>query len=865
MVQTNKILTVSYGTFSCTLEGFDESFETMKAIAEYFRDLAADDRYFGAEPPTPDVEMLARIAEKEISRRVEARFENDGIVLRPSLAAATDADTAGDPGARPDTDTDTGAEAETAAPDDPAETPVETPDETPDETPVEAEAEPTDAEAQDAELEAASEALSEPVAGMTDDAAEVDAAVEADTMADAPAPTGMPEEAPQEDATGKDRADTPAGAEEAPASRNDRPSDTAEGAQDDTPAAPPVQAGVPRVYAPGEDPAIKAASPSKVPESIAEKLARIRAVVSSAAAAVTSHDSKPGAPHQPVDSVEDAVVEATTEDTATENTTGDTLVGNIMSTLTSGAAEDSLATADPSDAAVAETADTEDALPDMAQDFTVQQVETPVMDEVAEAVDSIAATISDDDAADFADMQSAETGDGMAAIGATDTGAADDAAAMVFTDDFADMAGAGDLDEATEAFDLTEDMAVSDRAEDNDLAEQAEETVSDIRTDLPDAAGPMDAPEQTETQEALDLSAMADTGEQADTGTGTAENTAPEAPIAPRRVAPRRAVRVVKVKRRAALTEAPAAPLMADTGDSTLAPEDEADLMRELADLEAEFTPADQAPETGEEAAATEAPQAEDTARDISDVVDDTARTIRAMARRDRRDSFAEDEGDVSRLLAETDEQLQEPEGRSRRNAIAHLRAAVAATRADRGGDAKPAGSQDRGEAYRDDLAQAVRPRRSTVETPQDRPRIAPLKLVAEQRVDLPEGEAEAPRAETAAQAVRPRRVSMPVDRDEGPEAGGFAAFAEEVGASRLPELLEAAAAYMSFVEGRDQFSRPQLMTKVRQIERGDSSREDRLRSFGQLLRDGKIEKVQGGRFTASSSIRFRPDDRAAG
>jgi hypothetical protein len=358
-----------------------------------------------------------------------------------------------------------------------------------------------------------------------------------------------------------------------------------------------------------------------------------------------------------------------------------------------------------------------------------------------------------------------------------------------------------------------------------------------------------------------------------------------------------------------------------------LTPEEEADLARELAEVEADLMSSagqgqiaydaldDERTEAiyddlddgfDDDDAAEEAPaslfrdtaadatgQTRDAHDDLDDDLDDDpdgdpdgddALDPARIGEAGQRLADADADRDVMRLMAKTISEMDEPESTHRRSAIAHLRAAVAATKAEKkeGGVLKPEPSAD---PYREDLASVVRPRRPVAEggATTRRPgelRPAPLKLIAEQRVDLPRPAAAPAGATGAPVTIRPRRISVAdlsaapraetavapaaMPRVE-PPAGGFAEFAEQVGAQSLSEVLEAAASYLSFVEGQDAFSRPQLMTKVRMLGGDTFSLEDGLRSFGMLLRDGKIEKLKGGRFTVSDRIGFRPDTRAAG
>lgn len=86
----NKVLTVSYGTFSCSLEWFTDSFGAMKAIAEYFCDLASDDRYFAANPPDLDPGIISKLASHNSSQKLTVLTQGTNVVLSPAEPKATE-------------------------------------------------------------------------------------------------------------------------------------------------------------------------------------------------------------------------------------------------------------------------------------------------------------------------------------------------------------------------------------------------------------------------------------------------------------------------------------------------------------------------------------------------------------------------------------------------------------------------------------------------------------------------------------------------------------------------------------------------------------------------------------------------------
>ena len=806
MVSTSKILTVSYGTFSCTLEGFDDSFETMKAIAEYFRDLAADDRYFGAEPPTPDAEMLARIAEREIARRVEAREEKGGIVLRasdaakhatPALGAAT-ADAAAQPAETPEPSAEPQADT--------AEAPAEA-------APVMEEA-PAEA-APILETEDAPEAI-EPATEEAEapEAAEIDEAE--------PEPQAEPDmpEAEEAQAEAEEMEEAPAEAE-TPVEEVAEETVVAEAAEDTV-----VEEAAAEKIEEVEAEEIAPAAAQADDNSIAAKLQRIRAVVSRNTTEVTDYS---------------------------EDQHADAFVEPEMASL------DAVLSEETEEEAAAEFVEDEDGgIADIMAETRPEEIDA---DEEAEAEDLV--------------DQSIESEPETAEEEALDTLEAELQALVEETPEVMEEAEEEASAEVDEALTLEPESRVEDEEED-DVASILDK-LAGLSDDEPAEAPVFDEAEDEDVPVAKDAPVTEDDLEAFLSGLSSEseeDSAEPEAEVAEvaEEPAPLRA-RVLKMKR-ADFEEAIAQGHLEESDedddawdddwnaldDTDLSPEEEAELQAELAEVEAELDEDDADTLDLDDDAEGEIDSI------FAETEDDTPDLQDRRRARDQLDEAAS-ESDMSRLMAKTISEMDEPESANRRSAIQHLRAAVAATRAD-----KEAGISNRpdtiGEAFREDLASVVRPRRPRTEgsgtaRPTEPTRPAPLKLVAEQRIDAPS----APQA-----PVRPRRVSMSEIRDEQHEdvhaaqdSEGFADYAETMGAHDLPEILEAAAAYLSFVEGRDQFSRPQLMTRARAVIGDEFSREDGLRSFGQLLRQGKIQKLKGGRFTVSEDIGFQPGARRVG
>lgn len=767
MVTNNKVLTVSYGTFSCTLEGFDDSFETMKVIAEYFRDLAADDRFFGAEPPTPDAEMMARIAERDSERRVHVSTKQGAIVLR-----ATD-----------QADETAPAPSENVAPsvdvveDVAALTVGDTAERASDHAPI-------------------SEDIATPVMPLITPLPDTEASEPEETAQAEPEAEATESEATEPEVTEPESSETEDGVQDeiAAEAREDSVSDTPEEFSEET----------------AEEPIVIAADAADVDD-----------VVMTEAPA----EEAPVAPETPETSGPDADEHSGADQTQFDD--DDVLSGEII----------------------------EDVFEDEAP--AIKPVQNP-------------APVSPEDDTIEAKLRRIR-----------------------------EVVSRADTKPSTELF--SED-------------EHADTVVADAAADIETALAEDDMAEDVNNTEEL-----------------TAEDEAP---------APLRA-RVVRMKR-ADFEEAISSGLLeaeeetpdaAPEGeDSSLSPEAEAELMAELAEVEAELRDddVDEVDEGDVAGAPEDTDDIEDTAEEPAEEVydeyedqdtsaeeDDAATETPSTPARGRvlTESESGSDEDVSRILAQTNSAMEEPGSSRRRQAIAHLRAAVAATRAE-----KEAGladeDTDHAEAYRDDLATVVGPTAVNAPTEESEPQPAPdsaadtraplrltkpksssgkstdtatdkgvkksapapLKLVASQRVDESStGSTETPDSQRS--PVRPRRVSTadrkevattrdrpaaPVSTSTGDYAN-FDEYAETVGATRLPEVLEAAAAYLVFVEGRENFSRPMLMRMAQGLDKNGFNREDGLRGFGQLLRDEKISKVRNGRFSVSEQISYKPEDREAG
>ncbi|MCK0167780.1 hypothetical protein MWU52_09500 [Jannaschia sp. S6380] len=879
MVPANKILTVAYGTFSCTLEGFDDPFSTMTDIAEYFRDLAAEDRFFGAEPPTPDMAMLRMIAETRAKRSVDAQPEEGGVVLRPSTVPAPEAVSAAFDVASEETVADNPITQPAAAP---VADPIVAQDVEParddetDPTPALEVDDPIAAEdmmpvAEDIVEDETFDAEEEP-AVETRDATEI---VEDDEPA-------------QQVATHEDATETAIG-EDGAAAKLARIRDVVEAERDVDPTFAEDEFAdemFARDQAHMADDTLTAAFPD---DGTASDLAGHdrEDTLSADLSAIFATPGDDTHAEEPADAAETDWTEmADASGSEDEGDGADDLASEAGNPVSAWTGED-----DEPDAFTAyghEEGERVDTAPHESHaiaddDPVANDDEAGVAAETDDAIDEVAAfdeaDVASEEISAFGQAEAAAADEEIVAaderIGTADEDAAEDDAAEGAVQPRrisvrkilrADAAQAAEAAFAPEEDDFSvevigedptptaNEIAASGIDEGTEVMATGDEDLmaelAEIETELVREPGDVDKADTTDRSESYDdliaeLIAIRTGDDETDDDAQAEPEYAPDA-----------------------MTE----PDMRDMTDEMSAFDDAPfeEPEAETAEVEALDTEVE-AHETEVEAHDPMV-DAQDTEVEMQDVEEESVERSEEVEIAQR---AAPSGPDMERLFAATDSRLTGEDASRRHANISHLKAAVAAKRAEGSSEEE---ERDETDPYRADLANtvrpatAVRPRRAArsaegrAERPARPERPAPLVLVSEQRVEEEPVDAAPIQPRRASHLRRAETREEPTMHDgDAMNGDDFEQFAADVGAVDLPDILEAAAVYSAKVMGQDNFSRPRLLHLAAEA-CDEMSREDGLRGFGQLLRDGTIRKVSRGTFALASDSRYVPDaERRAG